>query len=274
MASTTGDAARRRTGTLAVKIIEELWPHSATLKPMWARRHPDDLPARDLRLPVVLSTDEVAVDDLVLVYDERGRDRFDLLGRRTAREAVACVGNRRDTVVVARVVSKTERTLTVVQCTMPTGYWASCNLTVFGQVRKSVEPRTMRLNTGKRQIGLLGSAHRLRERVRNHPEFDVWKSAWVAAKVEGQAEEAELEVSRKARAEVLRPKREAVEFLNRVAGEEVVGWVDGLCGGPMFNSWLNEPGRLRTYVAGLNTVGTLTDDEYRTALGHLETLGR
>ncbi|MEU5661886.1 hypothetical protein GTW69_06535 [Streptomyces sp. SID7760] len=261
------NSARVQAGQLASQIVSELWPHADDLKPTWARRHPDDRPLQKDRLTQVASASEVEVDDLVLIYDETSRTLFDLLGMWTAREAVFC-----REAVIARVTSKTARTLTVVECTKPTGYWSSCVISRFGTPRKDAAERTLRLNTTRRQIGRLGAVTDLRERIAEHPQFEQWKASHAAARIEADEANAAWKAEHERRAEQVRPQREAVRSLNEAAGEELVGWYEPW-GGPKANEWFTGEGRLRTYLAGLNAIGTMADDVYAEALLHVEVLG-
>jgi hypothetical protein len=264
---TIRNSAREQAGQLAVKIFSELWPDADDLKPSWARRHPGDRPQQKDRLAQVTSASEVEVDDLVLVYDETSRTLYDLLGYSTAREAVAC-----RVAVIARVTSKTARTLTVVECTKPTGYWNSCDISRFGTPRKGAPERTLRLNTTRRQIGRLGAVSELRERIAEHAQFEQWKASHAAARIEADEERAAWKAEHERREEQVRPQREAVRSLNEAVGEELVGWYEPW-GGPKVNEWFTGEGRLRTYVAGLNAIGAIGDDAYAEALLHAEVLG-
>ncbi|MFI5749017.1 hypothetical protein ACIBBE_24495 [Streptomyces sp. NPDC051644] len=271
---TVSNSARKQAGQLATKIVYGLWPHADDLKPTWARRHPDDRPLQKDRLAPVTSTSDVQVDDLVLIYDETSRTLFDFLGMRTAREAASAAveWGTMTNVVIARVTSTTARTLTVVECFAPTGFWKSCNISRFGTVRKDVAARTLRLNTGRRQIGHLGAVSELRERIAQHSQYEQWKAAYAAAQVEAQEAESVRQREWEDRRERQRPQREAARFLNEAAGKELVGWYEPF-GGPKVNDWFSEPGRLRTYLAGLNAVGTIGDDAYAVALLHVEVIG-
>ncbi|MFF3734064.1 hypothetical protein ACFYXM_28100 [Streptomyces sp. NPDC002476] len=264
---TVSNSARLQAGQLATEIVSELWPHGNDLKPTWARRHPDDRPLQKDRLAQVTSTCDVEVDDLVLIYDETSRTLFDLLGMWTAREAAAC-----REAVIARVTSKTARTLTVVECTKPTGFWSSCNISRFGTPRKGASERTLRLNTARRQIGRLGAVTDLRERIAEHPQFGQWKTSYAAARIESEEGEAAWKAEHARREEQVRPQREAVRSLNEAAGEDLVGWYEPW-GGPKVNEWLTGEGRMRTYLAGLNAVGGIGDDAYAEALLHVNVLG-
>ncbi|MDW4912495.1 hypothetical protein [Streptomyces californicus] len=271
---TVTQPARIEAGQLATQIVFGLWPDDADLKPSWARRHPDDRPLKKDRLAPVTETSQVQVDDLVLIYDEPGGVAFDLLGMRTAREAVSAVAGYRtsDKVAVARVTGKTARTITVVDCFAPTGFWKSCVITRFGTPRTNAAPRTLRLNTGGRQIGYLGSVSELRGRIVRDAQYDAWRAAYKRAQEEEAASEAARRRVQEERQERERPQREAARALNEIAGEELVGWREPF-GGPKANEWLSTPGRLRTYLAGLNAVGTIADDAFAEVLAQVEVLG-
>lgn len=264
---TVTNSARPQAGQLAAKIVSDLWPHADDLKHTWARRHPDDRPLQKDRLSPVTSTADVEVDDLVLIYEETSRNLFDLLSMWTAREAAGC----RET-VIARVTSKTARTLTVVECAKPTGYWSSCDISLFGTPRKGASERTLRLNTARRQIGRLGAVTDLRKRIAEHGQFEQWKTSYAAARIEAEEERAAWKAEHEMRTEQMRPQREAAQFLNQAAGEELVGWIEPWHG-PKVSEWLAGEGRLRTYLAGLNAVGIIGDDSYVEALLHVEVLG-
>lgn len=264
---TVTNSARPQAGQLATKIVSDLWPHADDLKPTWARRHPDDRPLQKDRLIPITSTSNVEVDDLVLIYDETSRTLFDLLRMWTAREAVFC-----GETVIARVTSKTARTLTVIECTKPTGYWSSCTISRFGTPRKEASERTLRLNTNRRQIGRLGAVTDLRERIAEHAQFEEWKTSYAAARNEAEEEKAAWKAEHGRRTEQMRPQLEAAGFLNKAAGEELVGWIEPWKG-PKVSEWLAGAGRLRTYLAGLNAAGVIGDDVYAEALLHVEVLG-
>ncbi|MEU1824282.1 hypothetical protein ABZ502_17865 [Streptomyces abikoensis] len=265
--------ARRRTGELARTIVLDLWPHSDALGPWYGRRLAvaEDLPAEHLRVPAVTSASDVQVDDLVLVFDQRRKNHYDLLGLLTAREAV----DDRET-AVARVIAKTERTVTVLDCMMPNGYWSSCNLDTFGAARPGAEARTMRLNTSRRQIGYLGSLAGIRQRLINHEDFEAWRTGFAASAAEEQAAQTERQARWAAEQERLRPLREAAAQLNQIAGEDLMEWDCGAThpyGGVRLCEWLREPGRLRTYLAGLNAMGAIADGAYILVEQHLDVIG-
>ncbi|MFF1714356.1 hypothetical protein [Streptomyces sp. NPDC058268] len=263
------DNARTRTRQLAVTIMNDLWPHTDLPRHPNLRPKRQHRPAARFRVPSVLSTSKVQIHDLVLIFDQRGKSRFDLLGSHTVREAVAD----RET-VTARVIAKTDRTLTVVDCVVPAGYfWSSCYLPDFGTARTDAKPRTIRLNTTRRQIGHLGSLNDLRQRLHTHQDFADWQASHAAAVLEDQAEEAERRARWKAEEEQQRPQVQAAEQLNQIVGEDLVGWNPHPYGGLRINRWLAEPGRLRTYVAGLNATGIIPDDAYTKVETHLDLLG-
>ncbi|MGW0673155.1 hypothetical protein [Streptomyces sp. NPDC002746] len=266
--------ARIEAGQLATRIVFGLWPDATDLKPGWARRHPDDRPLKKDRLISVTDTSQLQIDDLVLIYDEPSGIAFDLLGMRTAREAVSAVADYRTSakVAVARVIGKTARTLTVVDCFAPTGSWKSCVITRFGTPRPGAAPRTLRLNTGGRQIGYLGSVSELRERIVRDAQYDAWRAAYKRAQEDEAASEATRRKAQEESQEREWPKREAARVLNELAGEELVGWWEPV-GGPKVDQWLSAPGRMRTYLAGLNAVGKIADDVVDEVLAQVEVLG-
>ncbi|MFE0062931.1 hypothetical protein [Streptomyces sp. NPDC059003] len=134
---------RPSTGQLAAQIAASLWTHDDALPSYytrWQKQKGRMRPlAAALRAPAVTTAADVEVDDLVVIFDQRRRARqFDLLRYLTAREAVA---DRETT--VARVTAKTACTITVVECQLPTGYWAySATCAPSGSRRRT--PRTAR----------------------------------------------------------------------------------------------------------------------------------
>ncbi|MEV8546976.1 hypothetical protein [Streptomyces sp. NPDC051572] len=262
---------RPRTGDLAREITMSLWPHDDALPRTYLRYTDGVMPSllASLRVPVITSAADVEVDDLVVIFDQRGRTRrFDLLRYYTVREAVAD----RET-VVARVTAKTAKTISVAECQLPAGYWASCDLAAFGELRDDAPHRTMRANIPGRQIGRLGALDAIRRRIVAHTNYREWQGGYAAA---GRLEKAEKEqrfARQRAEQERQRPLREAVERLGQIVGDDLVTWGGPLVGSAVVAKALREPGRLRTYVAGLRFTEAIGDDEYAAAREQLDLLG-
>ncbi|MFJ9378910.1 hypothetical protein [Streptomyces sp. NPDC101455] len=265
------EEARLRTADLAREITMSLWPHDDALP--WTYLRYDDgamqsLPA-SLKAPVVTSAADVEADDLVVIFDQRRRTRrFDLLRYYTVREAVAD----RET-VVARVTARTAKTITVAECQLPTGYWASCHLTAFGEPGGEVSHRTLRVNIDGRQIGRLGALDAIRRRIVAHADYPEWQAGYAAAGRLEKAREEQRLARQRAEQERQRPLRQAVERLGQIVGDDLVTWGGPWVAGAVVARALREPGRLRTYIAGLRFTEAICEDEYTAAREHLDLLG-
>lgn len=198
---------------------------------------------------------------LVLVFDRRRRAcQFDLLRYFTAREAV----NDYDT-VVGRVTAKTVRTITVGPCVLPTGYWSSCDLQTFSEPKDDAQARTMRFAVPRRQIGHLGALDELRRRVAMHGDFTEWRSGYAASKLAQQADDEARRARQLAERDRQRPLCAATERLAQLVDADLVSWGGPMVGEAIVAKALRELGRLRTYVAGLNATGAISDQEYAEA---------
>ncbi|MEV8335048.1 hypothetical protein [Streptomyces niveus] len=271
MTTATHEDVRRRTGDLAQKIITSLWQHDDALSRPFRRSHDGTMSPLDtsLKAPVVTAAAEVKVDDVVVIFDQRRRvHRFDLLRHFTAREAVAD-----SETVVARVTATTASMITVAEFPLPTGYWSSCDLTAFGEPKDGAQRRTMRAGVAGRQIGRLGALDDLRRRIAAHADFSNWQTGYAASGHAQQAAEEERHARNRAEQERQAPLRVAAERLQQLVGDDLVHW-----GGPWVASAvvakpLREPGRLRTYIAGLRCTEAINAEEYSVAREQLDLLG-
>lgn len=261
---------RPRTATLARTIVAGLWAHDDDLPTPHGRVHEGRLPPlpAEVRAPAVTSATDVAVDDLVVIFDQRRRVRpFDILRFYTAREAVAD----RET-VVARVTATTARTITVTNIQVP-GYWRAVEPAAFGEAVEDARCYTLRPNIPNRQIGRLGALDDLRRRIAAHPHYPDWQKGYAASCRAEQTEAEERRTRWQREQERQAPLRAATQHLGLLIGGDLISWGGPLVGNAVVARDLRAPGRLRTYVAGLRSTEAIDDGTYTAARKQLDLLG-
>ncbi|MGW9069246.1 hypothetical protein ACWGQT_07350 [Streptomyces yangpuensis] len=265
------DDARHKAATLAKDIWRGIWPHIEMEKRPDSRSMDRDRPDPSMRLAPLTSGDDVQPDDLLISIpvDRNYHYTAETLDTHTARESVGYFNAR-----VVRVHKATGKTLSVYDTvSFPLGGFAGANLEALGNVHEGEEPVTYRLGSAKRLIARLGPVEEIRQRLREHPLYADWTAAYAAAVVEEQEAEAATAKWAAEQERRLAPLRTAIADFNRITGEELVklsAWDDKP---EIREPWLREDDRMRIYLAGLNAVGRLDDDQHAAALNHLRTLG-
>lgn len=223
--------------------------------------------APELRIPEVTEADQVEADDILVVIED---DEF---GNRLQTFTAYDVIRYAPRTHLVRVVSKTKKSIVATYVDLPgRGNWR-INLAEFGTPNKIHEPQRLMLSSLSRQIGRLGTFEELRQKLADHPQFAEWQAAYTAAEREHDAEQAKARAARDAEQQRLAPIKAAVQGLADVTGERLVtmAFSDTPRGE---NPWLeaNDFMRVRVYLAGLNAVGNLTDEQHRWALTHLDVI--
>ncbi|MGW1819699.1 hypothetical protein ACWCQM_39860 [Streptomyces sp. NPDC002125] len=219
------------------------------------------VPKEEVRIPAVSETTHVKADDLVVVIDTAGSSHtsYDILGVLTGREVM---GLDHVTRRVARVVSTTAKTISVVAVPTPADGW-ECDLANFAERAYDFIPTTLTLKTKTRRIGRLGTVEEVRQRIREHALYDEWKQAYENAK----------DVQRGVQEEAL--KRQADEARRQEALLKIGDVVNRAVGFDLFcldtqgqvvfsyhRRFLQDAWNLRVHLAGLHALGKFTDDEY------------
>jgi hypothetical protein len=243
-------------------LWSDLWPDDAVPRDTpHSRIMLGAVPDEEVRIPAVSETSQVKADDLVVVIDTAGSPHaaYDILGVLTGREVM---GLRHITLKVARVVSTTAKTISVVTVPTPADGW-ECDLASFGDRAYDSIPTTLTLKTKTRRIGRLGTVEEIRQQINEHARFDEWKQAYENAK---DAQRDAQEAAMKRQADEERQQKALVEIgdlVNRAVG------FDLLClntqGHVLFayqHRFLQNAWNLRVYLAGLHALGKFTDDEY------------
>jgi hypothetical protein len=238
-------------------IFSELFPDDPEAdRKSQGRRN--DIPA-ELRIPDVTTSGDVEADDILVVIDDAAYAELSL---RTARDVVMNQPHTR----LVRVIAKSSKSLKVQDVDLNRGNWRT-NLTEFGKSYGYTETRLM-LSSSNREIGRLGTVTELREKLLNHPRFAEWQAAYDAAQELHEADEAAAKAAREAKEARQAPVRAAIQQLNALAGEPlVVLWSNEPKGAPGAAEWLGENDfrRVGVYLAGLNAMGEVSDDDHAQA---------
>jgi hypothetical protein len=247
---------------LVRQIFSSIFPHDPENDGKYHGRR-NDIPA-ELRIPHVEKADGVEIDDILVVVEDTA---YAVQSLYTARDIIMSQPRTR----LVRVVSKSAKSLKVKDIDLPRGNWR-IDLSEFGKVYDYTETRLM-LTSASREIGRLGPVTELRQKLLDHPQFAEWQAAHAAAHELHKADEAEARAAREAKEQRMAPIKAAVQGLADVTGEQLVNMAfsDTPRGE---NPWLeaNDFMRVRVYLAGLNAVGNLTDDQHRQALAHLDVI--
>jgi hypothetical protein len=244
-------------------IFSSIFPHDPENDGKYSgRRH--DIPA-ELLIPTVKTSADVEIDDILVIIEDAAYAELSL---RTARDVIMNQPRTR----LVRVVSKGAKSLKVKDVDLIRGNWR-IDLAEFGKVYDYTETRLM-LSSTVREIGRLGTADELRQKLLDHPRFAEWQAAYNAAHEMHEADEAESRAAREASEQRLAPLKAAVQGLVDITGERLVtlGFSNDTPRGE--NPWLeaNDFMRVRVYLAGLNAVGQLTGAQHQQALAHLDVI--
>lgn len=245
-------------------IFSSIFPHDPENDEKQHGRR-NDIPT-ELLIPRVETTAAVEIDDILVVIENA---IYAELSLRTARDVIMNQPRTR----LVRVVSKSAKSLKVKDVDLARGNWRT-NLTEFGKVYDYTETRLM-LSSANREIGRLGTATELRQKLLDHPRFAEWQAAYNAAHKMHEADEAQSRATREAEEARLAPIKAAVEGLNAALNLRkplvAMSFRDEVSTTP---EWLAENGflNLQVYIAGLNALGTLTDERQVEALRHLDVI--
>jgi hypothetical protein len=248
---------------LSRQLFSSIFPHD----PESDRKHSgrrSDIPA-ELLIPYVEKPDDVEVDDILVVVE--GAAFGNALRTYTARDVIM----HQPRTSLVRVISKSAKSIKIKYIDLPRGNWR-IDLAQFGEVPtwfQHTETRLMFSSTS-REIGRLGTAEELRQKLFDHPQFAEWQAAHTAAHEMHKADLAENKAQREAHEARLAPVKAAVQGLADVTGERLVNMA--FSNTPKGeNPWLEADNfkRVRVYLAGLNAVGDLTDEQHTEAIRHL-----
>jgi hypothetical protein len=254
--------AHHEVNRISSRLWPDLWPDDSVPRDTpQSRIMLGAVPNEEVRIPAVSETTHVKADDLVVIVDTAGSSHtaYDILGVLTGREVM---GLDHVTLRVARVVSSTAKTISVVTVPTPDDGW-ECDLADFADRAYDSIPTTLTLKTKTRRIGRLGTVEEVRQRIREHALFEEWKQAYENAKdVQRGVQEAAM-------------KRQADEVRRQEALLKIGGVVNRAVGFDLFcrdtkgqvvfayqRRFLQDAWNLRVHLAGLHALGKFTDDEY------------
>jgi hypothetical protein len=247
---------------LGREIFQSLFPHDAEM----GDYHYDREVPKEALLKPVEGPEDVTVDSIVLVIDNeswrttlRNYSGLEALGKRGA--------------YVARVVKVSPKSIVVETVREPRSHGYTADLDAFGESLFKDNSERLMFQHATREIGLVGTLDDLREKIAAHPRMEEWRTVRAAAVATREAELAARKAEREAEETRLAPLKAAVQALVDITGERLVNlsYSDVPRGE---NDWLEagEFRRVRVYLAGLNALGDLSDDEHAQALAHLDTI--
>ncbi|MFD7835668.1 hypothetical protein [Streptomyces sp. NPDC059761] len=263
--------ARAKAANLARDIWLGIWPHIEMSADPHRRWREDQHPDPSFCLTAFTPGDDAKPGDvfLVLTVDQDDLRYSGILRTHTAREAVR--SNDGHLFLVEHVTSKTIRGYEMMP---PRGGYGGSDLDAFGNVRKGADSTSYKLGASSRLLARLGTLDEIRGKLTGHPFYADWQAAHDKALAEHEEATALREAQEAEHEKEWAPRRAAVAALKELTGEPLVrigGWRDERV--EHESGWLAEGDRLMIYLAGLNAVGRLDDDQHSAALGHLRTLG-
>ncbi|MFF3730908.1 hypothetical protein ACFYXM_11445 [Streptomyces sp. NPDC002476] len=232
-----------------------------------------EVPDPEARIPAVTEVAQVGVDDLLVIVDTAGTSStsVDIFGVLTGREVMESASLK-----VAKVVSTTAKTVSVVTIPTPSDGWA-CNLEGFAEHAFDPSVVTLTLRTKTRRVGRLGTASEIRQQITGHALFSEWRRAYESAKTARKELQTAVAAATTAKELQQQALKRVAGIFNRAMGVEVIdglGFHDTELGfGGAYRAFFRREENLRIHLAGLRAVGKLTDVECELVTAQLTAAG-
>ncbi|MGW0672513.1 hypothetical protein [Streptomyces sp. NPDC002746] len=263
--------------TLSEMLWRALWPDDAQPRGnAKSRVMLSEVPGPEARIPAVTEVAQVGVDDLLVIVDTAGTSitSVDVFGVLTGREVMEWASLK--VAKVAKVVSTTAKTVSVVTIPTPSDGWA-CNLEGFAEHAFDPSVVTLTLRTKTRRIGRLGTASEIRQQITGHALFGEWRRAYESAKTARKELQNAVAAATAAKEQQQQALKRVAAIFNRAMGVEVIGdtfFHDKELGfGGAYRAFFRREENLRIHLAGLRTVGKLTDVECELVAAQLTAAG-